>query len=339
MDVRWGYNNIRIKEGDEWKAAFKTNKGLFEPTVMFFGLTNSPATFQAMMNHLFTDLIDEGHVIIYMDDILVFTKTKEEHDRTIRKVLERLKEHDLFLKPEKCLFRVSKIEYLGLIISEGHLEMDPSKVAAITEWPTPKKVKEVQSFLGFGNFYRKFIKDFSKIARPLYDLTKKGVVWQWTSAEENAFQQLKNAFTTAPVLQMPDQNKAFRVETDASGYATGGVLTQQDDNGKWHPCMFLSQSMSPAERNYDIYDKELLAIIRALEEWRHYLEGARHDFNVYTDHQNLAYFKEAQKLNRRQARWALYLSRFHFKLHHKPGTQNVIPDLLTRRPDYDLGGG
>lgn len=211
--------------------------------------------------------------------------------------------------------------------------------SAITEWPTPRKVKEVQSFLGFGNFYRKFIKDFSAIARPLYDLTKKGNQWEWTTECEESFQTLKRAFVTAPVLIMPDKEKPFRVETDASGFATGGVLSQQDENGDWHPCMFISQTMTEAERNYDIYDKELLGIIRALEEWRHYLEGAKFEFDIYTDHKNLAYFREAQKLNRRQARWALYLSRFHFKLHHKPGKQNIIPDILTRKAGYDLGGG
>lgn len=137
MDVRWGYNNVRIKEGDKWKAAFKTNQGLFEPTVMFFGLTNSPATFQAMMNHLFSNLIDGGHVIIYMDDILVFTTTEEEHNNILIQVLDRLRSNDLFLKPEKCLFQVPCIEYLGLIITEGRLSMDPTKLSAITDWPTP----------------------------------------------------------------------------------------------------------------------------------------------------------------------------------------------------------
>lgn len=301
FDVRWGYNNVRIKEGDKWKAAFKTNRGLFEPTVMFFGLTNSPATFQAMMNNIFSDMIDEGHVVVYMDDILIFTDNIEEHDKLIRRVLQRLKDNDLFLKPEKCTFRASKIEYLGLIISEGKLEMDQGKISAFTHWPTPKKVKKVQAFLGFGNFYQRFIKDFSKTARSLYDLTKKGTTWNWSSDCEDAFNSLKTAFTTSPVLIMPDVQKPFRVESDASGFATEAVLSQQGDNNEWHPCAYLSQSMSPAERNYDIYDKELLSIIRALEEWRHYLEGTKIPFDIFTDHKNLTYFREAHQLNRRQA--------------------------------------
>lgn len=258
---------------------------------MFFGLTNSPATFQSYMNHIFADLIDEGHVIIYMDDILVFTGDDErEHDRLVLRVLERLKQHDLFVKPEKCSWKQRQIEYLGLIISHNEVRMDPVKVKGLAEWSTPTTVKQVQSFLGFGNFYRRFIKDFSTIARPLYDLTKKGIQWNWTEACQKAFEDLKKAFTSSPVLIMPDTTKPFRIEADASNFATGAVLSQLGDDGHRHPCAFLSQSFTEAERNYEIYDKELLAIIRALEEWRHYLEGAPHPVEVWTDHKNLGYF-------------------------------------------------
>lgn len=171
LDIRWGYNNIRIKEGDEWKAAFRTNRGLFEPTVMFFGLTNSPATFQGFMNEIFKELIDEGHVVIYMDDILIFTENLEQHRILVRKVLEILRRNKLYLKPEKCFFEQLSVEYLGLIIGDGLVRMDPAKVEAVKNWPTPKSKKEVQSFLGFCNFYRRFIKDFSAIAKPLTSLT------------------------------------------------------------------------------------------------------------------------------------------------------------------------
>ena len=292
------------------------------------------------MNHIFADLIDEGHVIIYMDDILVFTGDNErEHDRLVLRVLERLKQHDLFVKPEKCSWKQRQIEYLGLIISHNEVRMDPVKVKGLAEWSTPTTVKQVQSFLGFGNFYRQFIKDFSTIARPLYDLTKKGIQWNWTEACQKAFEDLKKAFTSLPVLIMPDTTKSFRIEADASNFATGAVLSQLGDDGHRHPCAFLSQSFTEAERNYEIYDKELLAIIRALEEWRHYLEGAPHPVEVWTDHKNLGYFREAHKLNRRQARWSLYLTRFNLELSHKPGTTMTIPDTLSRRPDHDLGGG
>ena len=175
LDVRWGYNNVRIKEGDEWKAAFKTNRGHFEPMVMFFGLTNSPATFQAMMNSLFGDLIASGRGVIYLDDILIFTESLEEHRQVVRQVLEVLRKNHLYLKPEKCEFEQRSIEYLGMIVEEGNVRMDPAKVAAIREWPTPTKKRDLQSFIGFCNFYRHFIEDFSKIARPLHDLTKNDV--------------------------------------------------------------------------------------------------------------------------------------------------------------------
>jgi hypothetical protein len=179
MDVRWGYNNIRIKDGDTWKAAFRTNRGLFEPLVMFFGLTNSLATFQTMMNDIFREEIAEGWVVIYMDDILVFSKDKTEHQEQVKRILEKLRQHQLSLKAEKCYFEKEEIEFLGLIISEKGIRMDPHKVKAITDWPTPTTKRELQQFLGFVNFYRRFVKGFAKIAKPLTKLTGK-TDWSWT---------------------------------------------------------------------------------------------------------------------------------------------------------------
>jgi len=337
LDVRWGYNNVRVKAGDEWKAAFRTNRGLYEPLVMFFGLTNSPATFQTMMNDLFKELIDEGCVVIYMDDILIFTETLEEHQRIVKRVLKVLAESKLYLKAEKCSFEQTKIEYLGLIISAGQIEMDPVKVEGVSKWPIPSNVKEVQSFLGFINFYRRFILDFSDMAKPLHNLTRKDSVWKWDDACQKAFDELKNAVTSSPILIFPDENKSYKIEADSSDYATGAVLSQEGNDGKWHPIAFLSKSLSPVERNYDVHDKELLAIIRSLEEWRHYLEGARHKFDIWTDHRNLQYFRTARNLNRRQARWSLYLSRFYFDLFHRPGRISGKPDALSRRPDHGKG--
>ena len=180
LDVRWGYNNIRIKKGDEWKATFKTNKGLFEPTVMFFGMCNSPATFQAMMDDTFADLIEIGIIIVYMDDILIFAKDKKTLEENTKKVLDRLQKNDLFLKPKKCEFGKSKIKYLGMVIEEGHVSMDPGKLKGIQERPVPTTVKQTQAFLGFGNFYRRFIRKFSDVARPLNDLLKKDKTFEWT---------------------------------------------------------------------------------------------------------------------------------------------------------------
>jgi len=339
LDVRWGYNNVRIKKGDEWKGAFRTNRGLFEPLVMFFGLTNSPATFQTMMNDIFHDLIMDGTVCVYLDDILIFTKTIAEHRKIVKIVMEHLRENKLFLKPEKCEFEQTRIEYLGLIISEGKIEMDPVKVAGVVKWPIPGNKKEVQSFVGFTNFYRRFIQDFSCHARALFDLTKKDVKFTWGEKEQAAFEKLKELITTAPILIFPNDHRTYRVEADSSDVATGAVLSQESDDGKWHPIAFLSKSLNPVERNYEIHDKELLAIIRALEEWRHFLEGATNKFEVWTDHKNLQYFRTSKKLNRRQARWSLYLSRFDFNLHHRPGRSMGKPDALSRRSDHGSGTG
>ena len=176
--VRWGFNNVRIKEGDEWKAAFRTNHGLYEPLVMFFSLTNSPATFQTMMDDIFKDLISEGVVMVYLDDILIFTETLEEHWNIARCVLELLEKHKLYLHSDKCEFEKTTIKYLGVIISHNSVVMDPVKIAGITEWPAPTNKKEVQSFLGFTNFYRRFIRDFSEHARPLFDLTQNDSGWR-----------------------------------------------------------------------------------------------------------------------------------------------------------------
>ena len=183
MDIHWGYNNIRIKEGDEWKAAFRTNRGLFELTVMFFRLTNSPATFQAFMNHILKPLIDEGHVIVYMDDILVFNDDIKEHRKIVNRVLQILEENKLYLKIEKCTFESSYVDYLGVIVGNGTVRMDPTKVEVVTKWPTPEKKQDIQSFLGFCNFFRRFIRGFSEVACPLSRLTG-NLEWSWGSAEQ-----------------------------------------------------------------------------------------------------------------------------------------------------------
>ena len=334
LDVRWGYNNVRIKDGDQWKAAFKTNKGLFEPTVMFFGMCNSPATFQSMMDSIFQDLTDACIVIIYMDDIFLFAKDPQTLEENTKKVLLRLRENDLFLKPKKCEFCKTKIEWLGMVIEEGKITMDPGKLKGIKEWPIPMTTKQVRGFLGFGNFYRRFIKHFSEVAKPLNDLLKKDHKFEWTTECQNSFDTLKERFTEEPVLTMPDHTKPFQIESDASKYASGAVLTQLDSNGNRHPCAYISKTFSPTERNYEIYDRELLAIIRALEEWRHYIQGSSHTTIILSDHKNLTYYREARKLNRRQARWSLYLSEFNVKLVHTPGYKMVQSDALSRRPDF-----
>ena len=230
----------------------------------------------APYNDIFRDMIAEGVICVYLDDILIFTKTLSEHRNIMWRVLECLWEHKLYLKPEKCEFKRRRIEYLGVIVSEGQVEMDLVKVSGVAEWPMPRNKKEVQSFVGFVNFYRRFIKDFSHHAHALFDLTKKDIGWKWEELEQVAFDKLKELITSAPVLIFPDDSCPYHVEADSSDVATGAVLSQQtsSENGvKWHPIAFLSKSLSPVEQNYEIHDKEMLAIICALEEWQHYLEG------------------------------------------------------------------
>ena len=230
------------------------------------------------------------------------------------------------------------MEYLGVIISHNSVAMDPVKVAGVADWPVPMNKKEVQSFLGFTNFYRRFIQGFSEHARPLFDLTKNDAKWHWEADEQAAFDGLKRSVTSAPVLISPDPTRPFRIEADSSDYATGAVLSQVSPaDEKWHPVAFLSKSLSPVERNYEIHDKEMLAIIRSLQEWRHFLEGSEHQVEIWTDHKNLEYFMSAKQLNRRQARWSLYLARFDFMLHHRPGKSMGKPDALSRRADHGTG--
>ncbi len=232
FDVQWGYNNIWIKAGDEEKAAFKTKYGLFEPRVMFFGLTNSPSTFQTMMNQIFKDIqlrfLTKGtRIIVYMDDILIATSTTStDHTAAIHAVLDLLREHDLYLKPEKCVWEATSIDYLGVILEKGMTRMDPTKILGIKDWPLPKMVMDVRSFLGFCNFYRAFIRGFTDIARPLNQLTKKEQVWEWTERQQRAFDALRTRVTEEPVLSQPELDKPFELEVDASGFALGAVLLQ-----------------------------------------------------------------------------------------------------------------
>ena len=264
-------------------------------------------------------MISEGVVVVYLDDILIFTKDLDEHRRITQKVLGRLVEHELYLWPEKCEFEKTRIKYLGLVISENRVEMDPVKVAGVAEWPEPLNKREVQSFLGLVNFYQQFIKDFSHHARPLFDLTRKEQKWNWDSSAASAFRKLKE-LTSAPVLVTPADDQPFWIEADSSEFATGVVLSQLcTEDGKWHPVAFLSKSLSDTKRNYEIHDKEMLAIMRPLNKWQHFLEGAPHKVEIWTDHKNLEYFMSAKKLNRQQAQWSLTMARFDFVMHHLPG--------------------
>ena len=338
LDVRWGYHNIRIKDGDQWKAAFKTNRGLYEPDVMYFGLTNSPASWQALMDDRFCAEIAQGWLKIYMDDFLIATYgSRADHLAKVRIVLQRLLDNDLYLKPEKCHFAQKSVEYLGMIVGSHGVSMDSVKLDGILNWPTPTSVTEVRSFLRFGNFYKPFIRDYAKIARPLHDLTKKGTPFAWTPNRAAAFQRLKDAFASEPVLAAINYDRPFILYTDASAFAVGATLVQVGDDNLEHPVGFFSASLQPAEINYDIFDRELYAIVRALRHFRHLLLGARHPIRIFTDHKNLSYFREPHKISGRQARWLEFLAEFDFSLHQIAGSANAVADLLSRRPDLKEG--
>ena len=304
---------------------------------MFFGLTNSPATFQPMMDTIFREEVAKGDVFIYMDDILIATSgSLEYHQQQVNNVLKKLLTNDLFLNPKKCQFHVREVEFLGVIVGKGGVKMDPIKVKAIEEWPVPTNLHSLRSFLGFENYYKDFIEDYSKLTHPLHDLTKKGAPWHWCDSQRIAFETLKEKFTSYPVLRNPDPHKHYILDTDTSLYAVGATLSQDFHDG-WHPIAYFSKSLLPAERNYDIYDWELLAIIHAIKAFCHLLLGAHHKFLIRSDHENLKYFKSPQKISTHQARWHVFLQDYDFELVHFPGKSNTIADLLSQRKDFEGG--
>lgn len=315
LDLRGAYNLIRIRKGDEWKTAFRTRYGLFEFTVMPFGLCNAPATFQNFINDIFRDLLDVC-VIIYLDDILVYSDNLHDHRKHVRWVLTRLSVHRLYIKQEKCVFETTSLPFLGYIISPKGIQMDPSKITCIQNWPIPDSRKALQRFLGFSNFYRKFIKDFSATTKPLTRLTSVNTKFVWSKDAQSAFKLLKNRFTTAPILTLPNPNHHYVLEVDASQAAIGAVLSQRSSfSTPLHPIGFYSRTLNTAEFNYPIGEKELLAIKCSLENWRHLLEGSIHPITIYTDHRNLQYLKTNKTLSGHQVQWSFFLTGLTSKLH------------------------
>src|ERR687884_1036585 len=338
LDLKNGYNLIRIRKGDEWKTAFRTRYGHFEYLVMPFGLANAPATFQTMINDILRDLLNRG-VVAYLDDILIYSETEEEHIAMVSEVLKRLEEYGLGAVKDECHFHQKRVDFLGYVVSDQGFEMATDKIQAIKEWELPRTVKDVQAFIGFANFYRRFIKGFSRIAKPLTDTLKSGGKnFVITPQFKMAFKCLKNAFTRAPILRHFDPQLPIQLETDASDFAIGAVLSQPHE-GRWHPVAFMSRKFIPAEINYEIHDKELLAIVDAFKVWRHYLAGAAHKIVIYTDHKNLEYFMTTKILNRRQARWAQELAAYNFKIVYRKGSSNGKTDALSRRSGYRPEGG
>ncbi|XP_024014856.1 uncharacterized protein LOC112088827 [Eutrema salsugineum] len=323
VDLRSGYHQVRMKEGDEWKTAFKTKQGLYEWLVMPFGLPNAPSTFMRLMNHVLRVYISK-FVVVYFDDILIYSKCFADHLMHLEQVLETLRQEGLYANLKKCTFCTDHVVFLGFVVSSQGLQVDQDKIKAIQEWPTPTTIGHVRSFHGLASFYRRFVKDFSTIAAPLTAVIKKDVAFKWGKLQEEAFQKLKNRLTHAPVLVLPDFDKTFEVECDASGLGIGAVLTQ---GGR--PVAFFSEKLHGAALNYSTYDKELYALVRSLETWQHYLLAK--EFIIHTDHETLKHLRGQTALKRRNARWLEFVETFPYIIKYKKGQENIVADALSRR--------
>jgi hypothetical protein len=323
IDLKSGYHQIRIKEGDEWKTAFKTKYGLYEWLVMPFGLTNAPSTFMRLMNHVLRAFIGR-FVVVYFDDILIYSKNLDDHVVHVKSVLDVLRKERLFANLKKCTFYTDKLVFLGFVVSAQGIQVDEEKVRAIQDWPSPTSVGNVRSFHGLASFYRRFVKDFSSLAAPLTEVIKKNVGFRWGEEQEKAFQIIKEKLTNAPLLSLPNFSKTFEIECDASGVGIGAVLMQEG-----RPIAYFCEKLSGAALNYPTYDKELYALVRALETWQHYLWPK--EFVIHTDHESLKHLKGQHKLNKRHARWVEFIETFPYVIRYKQGKENVVADALSRR--------
>src|SRR5512141_2002235 len=323
IDLRSGYHQLKIRSEDIPKTAFSTRYGLYEFTVMSFGLTNAPAFFMNLMNKIFMEYLDQ-FVVVFIDDILIYSKNEEEHAEHLRLIMEKLRDHQLFAKFSKCEFWLDRVAFLGHVISSNGVEVDPSKVEAVLAWNPPKNVSEIRSFLGLAGYYRRFIEGFSKLARPMTELLKKEKKFQWSAACEDSFQEMKKRLTTAPVLTLPDIRKDFEIFCDASRQGLGCVLMQERK-----VVAYASRQFRPHEVNYPTHDLELAAVVHALKIWRHYLIGNRCE--VYTDHKSLKYIFTQTELNMRQRRWLELIKDYDLGIHYHSGKANVVADALSRK--------
>ncbi|CAN6477769.1 unnamed protein product [Victoria cruziana] len=329
IDLRSGYHQLQIKTEDISKMAFRTQYGHYEFRVMPFGLTNAPAAFMDLMNRIFHDLLDD-YVIVFIDDILVYSDDKTMHSFHLAEVLKRLRQNKLYAKFSKCEFWLEKESFLGHIISRDGVTVDPMKVKAVHDWSTLRNISEIRSFLGLAGYYRKFIQDFSRIASPMTKLLQKGVKFTWSEACEKSFQTLKEKLTKAPILTLPDGREGFAVYSDASGIGYGAVLMQKDK-----VIAYASRQLKSHEKNYPTHDLELGAVVFALKIWRHYLYGV--EFEVFSDHKSLKYLFCQKELNLRQRRWLEYLKDYDFQIKYHPGKANVVADALSRKVPAKAG--
>ncbi|KAK1607756.1 hypothetical protein QYE76_031429 [Lolium multiflorum] len=324
IDLRTGYHQLKIRATDIPKTAFTTRYGLYEYNVMSFGLTNAPAYFMNLMNKIFMNFLDK-FVVVFIDDILIYSKTEEEHEQHLEIILETLRQHKLYAKFSKCEFWLKEVGFLGHILSAGGIAVDPAKIKTVAEWKVPTTQTEVRAFLGLAGYYHRFVEGFSSIARPMTQLLKKDKKFDWTDKCEESFQKLKARLTTAPILIMPDITKPFDVYCDASKIGLGCVLMQ---GGK--VISYLSRQLKQHEQNYPTHDLELAAVVLALKVWRHYLMGNRCE--IYSDHKSLKYIFTQKELNMRQRRWIELIKDYDLEIHYHPGKANVVADALSRQP-------
>ena len=330
LDIRQAFHRIRMHPDSEDLTTFRTRYGAYKCKVLPFGLTNGPATYQRYMNNVLFNYLD-AFCTAYLDDILIYSENELEHELHVKKVLQRLRDAGLQADISKSEFGVKRTKYLGFIISTDGIQVDPDKIEVIRTWEPPMTVKGIQSFLGFCNFYRRFIRDYSRIAKPLSNLVRKDTPFIFDAVCLEAFEELKRRLTSTPILAHYDASCESILETDASNGVVGGVLSQKQSDGLFHPVAYFSKTMAPAECNYEIHDKEMLAIVRTLEHWRAELMGLRTQLPIYSDHKALEYFMTKRQLTARQARWAELLSQYYFRIEYRTGKSNERADALTRR--------
>ncbi|GJS85535.1 putative reverse transcriptase domain-containing protein [Tanacetum coccineum] len=323
IDLRSGYHQLRVREQDIPKTAFRTRYGHYEFQVMPFGLTNAPAVFMDLMNRVCKPYLDK-FVIVFIDDILIYSKDKTEHEEHLKAILELLKKEKLYAKFSKCEFWIPKVQFLGHVIDSRGIHVDPAKIESIKDWASPKTPTEIRQFLGLAGYYRRFIEGFSKIAKSMTKLTQKGIKFDWGEKEENAFQLIKQKLCSAPILALPEGSKDFVVYCDASYKGLGVVLMQREK-----VIAYASRQLKTHEKNDTTHDLELGLVVFALKIWRHYLYGTK--CTVFTDHKSLQHILDQKELNMRQRRWLELLSDYDCDIRYHPGKANVVADTLSRK--------
>ena len=342
IDLTSGFWQIGMEKDSIPRTAFNTRMGKFEFLVMPFGLTNAPATFQTIMNNALREYLDD-FVLVYLDDILIFSNTEEDHERHLSLVLDTLERHHLYAKPSKCIIGVPEVEFCGFVVGNGVVRTQRSKTDLIKDWPVPSTIHDVRAFLGLASYYRRFVRGFADISAPLSDLlkeddaelrTKKYRPTAWNPMAQIAFDRLKQCLTSEPVLAQPNPLKPYRIETDASAYAIGYVLLQTDDDGAFHPIAFDGRKLQGAELNYSVQEKELLAIKSALRTWDHYVRNNQL-ISIFTDHKSLSFLCTSKHQSARLERWIDEFGGYNLEINYRPGTESLLPDTISRKEDFE----